>query len=135
MQVTSKIVQNAYAALASGDRERIQEYWADDMTWQVPGHNVLSGWKNSLDEFLKFMANVGELSNNSFQMERSVIMVDGEYSADVSRNIGNRAGDNDEVLNINVIHLLQWRDGKVIKGQGAIFGNGTSEYDKFWSPV
>ena len=36
-------------------------------------------------------------------------------------------------LDINVIHYLRWRDGKVIEGRGAIFGDGTAQYDAFWS--
>jgi hypothetical protein len=31
------------------------------------------------------------------------------------------------------VHVLRWRDGKVIAGKGAIFGDGTTEYDQFWS--
>ena len=42
-QITPELVQQAYDALASGDREKIRKYWADDMIWLVPGHNPLSG--------------------------------------------------------------------------------------------
>lgn len=133
--LTPEFVQKAYDALATGDREKIREYWADDMVWLVPGHNQLSGWKNNLDEFLAFMTEVGGLSDNSFVMKHSAIVANGEYSADVSRNTGHRAGNEQKILDIDVIHFLRWRDGKVIEGRGAIFGDGTSEYDKFWSPV
>ncbi len=37
-------------------------------------------------------------------------------------------------LDIDVVHVLRWRDGKVIEGRGAIFGDGTTEYDQFWAP-
>jgi hypothetical protein len=30
---------------------------------------------------------------------------------------------------------LKWKDGKVIEGRGAIQGDGTTEYDQFWSPI
>ncbi len=135
MELNEQQVRNAYAALATGEKAKIQEYWADDMIWLVPGHNIISGWKNNLDEFIEFMTTVGQLSDNSFQMVHSAIMTTGEYSADVSRNTGHRAGNPDKILDINVIHFLRWRDGKVIEGRGAIFADGTAEYDKFWSPV
>jgi uncharacterized protein len=135
MEITSDLVRKAYDALATGDRLKIQEYWADDLRWLVPGHNILSGWKNNLDEFMTFMATVGQLSDRSFQMKHSAIVTSGEYSADVSRNTGHRAGDEKKILDIDVIHCLRWRDGKVIEGRGAIFADGTAEYDKFWSPV
>jgi len=131
--VTPELVQKAYAALASGSKEEVQKYWANDMVWQVPGHNQLSGWYHSLDEFLGFMGQVGALSGNSFHMDSITVMLNDEYSADVTRNRGSRAESAEKAMDIEVVHVLRWRDGKVIAGRGAIFGDGTTEYDQFWS--
>lgn len=139
-EVTADLVVNAYDALASGDRARIEQYWDTNMVWLVPGHNQLSGLYQGLDQFLEFMGVVGTLSENSFRMERTIIMLAGEYSADVTRNIGYREGDETgqvpyRQLDIDVIHVLRWRDGKIVEGRGAIFGDGTTQYDQFWSRV
>ena len=139
-QVTPELVGKAYEALGSGDQDRIAEFWADDMVWIVPGHNPLSGVYNGRDAFLGFMGEVGKLSNNSFNMTAVAVMVGEDYSADVTHNVGYRAGHEGtgEVpytkLDIDVVHVLRWRDGKVIEGRGAIFGDGTTEYDQFWAP-
>ena len=133
--VTPELVGKAYEALATGDREKIRQYWADDLKWLVPGHNQLSGWKNNLHEFLAFMKKVGELSGNSFHMDNICTTTSDEYSADVTRNRGNRANDPGKKLDIVAVHVLRWRDGKVIEGRGAIQGDGTAQYDQFWSPV
>jgi ketosteroid isomerase-like protein len=139
--ITPERVNQAYEALASGDIGRINEYWAEDMNWHVPGHNRLSGWYHGRSAFLAFMGNVGQLSGNSFNMQRTIILTSNEYSADVSHNLGYRAGsvNTGEVpyqkLDINVIHLLRWQGGKVVEGQGAIFGDGTAQYDQFWSHI
>jgi uncharacterized protein len=132
-KLTPELVIQAYDALASGDRARISQYWAEDMIWLVPGHNPLSGLKRGLNAFLGFMQEVGRLSGNSFHMDREAIMLSDDASADVTRNQGNRAEDPSRRLDINVIHYLRWRDGKVIEGRGAIFGDGTAQYDTFWS--
>jgi uncharacterized protein len=132
-QITPALVAKAYEALASGDKAKIREYWADDLKWLVPGHNQLSGWKNDLDEFLAFMQRVGELSGNSFRMDSIGVLTMENGSADVTHNLGTRAGEPHRVLDIDVIHFLRWRDGKVIEGRGAIFGDGTARYDEFWS--
>lgn len=95
----------------TGVAGRIREYWAEDMVWQVPGHNRLSGWHYGLDQ----------------------VLVTGEYSADLTRNRGHRAGQPDKTMDIEVVHVLHWRDGRVVAGKGAIFGDGTTEYDQFWS--
>jgi len=130
--ITFEQVAAAYAALATGQRDQIAQVWAEDMRWLVPGHNQLSGWKNNLDEFNVFMGTVGRLSDNSFRMDSVAVMAADNFSADVTRNTGNRAGQPDRRLDIDVIHWLTWRDGKVIEGRGAIFGDGTAQYDEFW---
>lgn len=132
-QVTAALVQQAYAALASGDRTQIEQYWAADMVWLVPGHNRLSGWKQNREEFLAFMAEVGRLTENSFRMDPIALMLSDDGSADVTHNLGHRAGEPERILDIDVIHFLRWRDGKVIDGRGAIFGDGTAQYDAFWA--
>ena len=133
--VTSEHVLEAYGALASGDIARIKQYWDENMVWQVPGHNELSGWYHNLNEFLAFMSEVGKLSDNSFQMEpiAGQVLVTGEYSCDLTRNRGHRNGHSDKTMDIEVAHVLRWKEGKVIAGKGAIFGDGTTEYDQFWS--
>ncbi|OGO57786.1 MAG: hypothetical protein A2Z32_14570 [Chloroflexi bacterium RBG_16_69_14] len=131
-ELTPDRVTSAYKALATGDRNLIAEFWAEEMVWQVPGHNHLSGWYHSLDEFLGFMGQVGALSGGSFNMETISTLVEGEWSADITRNRGKRA-DSVKALDIEVVHVLRWKDGKVIAGRGAIFGDGTTEYDQFWS--
>ena len=133
--ITAEHVKEAYAALGSGSMDTIRKYWDAEMVWQVPGHNRLSGWYFGLDQFLAFMGRVGELSGNSFKMENIAgeVVVTGEYSADLTRNRGHRAGNDDKSMDIEVVHVLRWRDGKVIAGKGAIFGDGTTEYDQFWS--
>jgi ketosteroid isomerase-like protein len=133
--ITPEHVKDAYAALASGEMERIKKFWAEEMVWQVPGHNRLSGWYFGRDEFLAFMGRVGQLSGNSFRMENIAgqVIVTGEYSADITRNLGNSAEKADKSMDIEVVHVLRWKNGRVIAGKGAIFGDGATEYDQFWS--
>ena len=86
------------------------------------------------------MGTVATLSNNSFVMKPIAVMTSDEYSADVTHNLGFRAGSEGkgtppyDELDIDVVHVLRWRNGKVIEGRGAIFGDGTTEYDQFWAP-
>ncbi len=141
-KVTPELVGEAYQALASGDMEQIRRYWAEDINWLVPGNHAMAGWYKGLDAFLGFMAEVGRLSANSFKMDLVTILTNDEYSADVTHNLGYRADapsrDTESPyhkLDIDVIHLLRWRDGKVIEGRGAIFGDGTTRFNQFWSQL
>jgi phenylpyruvate tautomerase PptA (4-oxalocrotonate tautomerase family)/ketosteroid isomerase-like protein len=132
LRLTEQRVREAYDVLASGDRQRIEEYWDQDMTWLVPGHNQISGLKRGLDDFLAFMDKVGFLTDNSFQMSWNRVLITGDTSADIRHNTGHRAGDESRQLAIDVVHVLRWREGKVIEGSGAIFGDGTAQFDEFW---
>jgi ketosteroid isomerase-like protein len=131
--VTPELVGKAYNALATGDPAKVAEYWAEDMVWLVPGHNQLSGWKHGRDEFINFMARVGQLSGGSFAMTPITVMTNDDYSCDVTNNQGVRVEDPSKKLNIDVAHVLRWKDGKVIAGKGGIMGDGTAQYDEFWA--
>jgi hypothetical protein len=138
--VTAEQVEAAYQALATGDRNQIAQYWAEDMRWLVPGNHQLAGWWEGLDGFFEFMSNVGKLSGGSFVMTRSAILLADNWSADLSHNVGTRVTANGSTslydrLEIDVIHLLQWSDGKVVEGRGAIFGDGTTQFNQFWSQL
>jgi phenylpyruvate tautomerase PptA (4-oxalocrotonate tautomerase family)/ketosteroid isomerase-like protein len=132
LRLTEQRVREAYDVLGSGDRQRIEQYWDKDMTWLVPGHNQISGLKKGLDEFLAFMDKVGFLTDNSFQMSWDRVLITGDTSADIRHNTGHRSGDEGRQLDIDVVHILRWREGKVIEGSGVIFGDGTAQFDEFW---
>jgi phenylpyruvate tautomerase PptA (4-oxalocrotonate tautomerase family)/ketosteroid isomerase-like protein len=132
-KLTAERVHAAYDALASGDRAQIDQYWDSEITWLVPGESQVSGNKVGIDDFLKFMGLVGDLSGNSFEMVRSNVFILGDTSIDLSHNTGTRAGDPSRKLSIDVAHQLTWRDGKVVEGRGAIFGTGTTEFNQFWA--
>lgn len=138
--LNADLVEAAYQALETGDREQISRYWAQDMRWLVPGNHRLAGWWEGLDGFIEFMGHVGALSGGSFVMKREAVLLSDDLSADVSHNVGSLAGTGDsrsayDHLDIDVVHLLRWRDGRVVEGRGAIFGDGTSRFDQFWSQV
>jgi phenylpyruvate tautomerase PptA (4-oxalocrotonate tautomerase family)/ketosteroid isomerase-like protein len=128
LRLTEQRLRQAYDVLASGDRQKMEEYWDRDMTWLVPGHNQISGLKKGLDEFIAFMEKVGILTDNSFQMSWEGVVITGDTSADIRHNTGHRAGDDSRQLAIDVVHVLRWREGKVIEGRGAIF----AQFDEFW---
>ncbi len=139
--LTAQRVEAAYGALASGEAPQVATYWDEDMRWLVPGNHALAGWYEGRDAFLGFMHRVAELSGNSFVMTPITILVNDQYSADVTHNFGMRNGAGSgssspyERLDIDVIHLLRWHDGRVVEGRGAIFGDGTVNFNQFWSPI
>jgi hypothetical protein len=70
-----------------------------------------------------------------------VVLVDGEYSVDLNHTTARRGHARPEstspydVLDIRGLHALRWRDGKVVEGRGAIFGDGVTNFNSWWSPL
>jgi ketosteroid isomerase-like protein len=129
--VTADRVAAAYRALGSGDRSTIEEYWDPDVMWVAAGHSRVSGSYLGLDEFIGFLGAVGELTGNTLAMEFDGILVDGDMAVALTHNTASRAGDPARQLDINEVHCLRWRDGRIIEGKGAMFGTGTSDFEQF----
>jgi ketosteroid isomerase-like protein len=139
-KVSPEMVSSAYEALASGDMGRINEYWDADIAWLIPGRNPLAGWHRGLNAFIDYMRQVGKLTNNNLKTQTTALMVGDGYSAMMSKVTGYRAGYNDSnaqrpdtKLDVDLVQILRWRNGKIVEGRSAIFGEGGEEYDRFWS--
>ncbi|WP_405013586.1 nuclear transport factor 2 family protein [Kitasatospora sp. NBC_01539] len=133
VKLTPRRVRAAYEALDGGDRAEIAQYWAEDLTWSVPGDNPLTGQYKGLDAFLEYVRTRSELSGGTFRSEAEQIMIDGHLSVYLCRNSALRAGDDCScALVVDAIQLLHWEDGKVVSGQEAFFGDGATGSNTFW---
>ncbi|MDH6116721.1 nuclear transport factor 2 family protein [Kitasatospora sp. GAS204B] len=133
VKLTASRVKAAYAALDSGDRTAIEQYWDKDLTWSVPGANPLAGTYEGLDAFLGYVQSRRDLSGGSFRSEEEQIMVDGHIAAYLCRNSAIRSSaDCSCALAADLMQLLHWKNGRVISGQEAYFGDGATGNDAFW---
>jgi ketosteroid isomerase-like protein len=129
--LTAERVRAAYGALGTGDRSVIEQYWDPEMTWLTAGGSRVSGTYKGLDGFIGFLRTMGELTGNSLKAEINALLVSGDEAVLVTHNTATRAGDPGRRLDINEVHYLRWREGKIVDGKGAMFGTGTSEFDRF----
>ncbi|MEU8086630.1 nuclear transport factor 2 family protein [Micromonospora sp. NPDC049101] len=141
-ELTPQRVKDAYDALMSGDRARAAEYWDPEVRFLTPGNHQYAGWHEGLETFLDFIDKVQEASGGSFVIDPVTILVNDEgYSIDVNRTSGTRAhaaaGAESpfERLQIEGLHLLKWVNGRIVEGRGAIFGDGVTNFNQWWSPV
>lgn len=145
-ELTVEYVRAAYAALGSGDRAKVAEYWDENIRWNTPGTHQYAGWHEGLDVFLAFLGKVGEVSGGTWDSATSLIFVDpvAGYSADVSRTTATRTGSAAgpggarslfDALDLEGVHLLKWVDGRIVEGRGAMFEGGQANFDLWWSPL
>lgn len=135
-------VTAAYDALMSGDRAKAAEYWDEDLRFLTPGNHQFSGWHVGLEAFMDFIDTVGKASGGSFVIEPVTILVNDQdgYTVDVNKTYGSRAHASHsespyDRLQIEGLHLLKWENGKVVEGRGAIFGDGLTNFNQWWSPL
>ncbi|MCC9312448.1 nuclear transport factor 2 family protein [Kitasatospora sp. RB6PN24] len=133
VKVTVARVRAAYAALDGGDRAAVEQYWDQDVSWSVPGDNPLSGTYRGLDAFLGYVRDRQERTGGSFRSEEEQIMIDGQVSAYLCRNSAIRSeSDGSRTLAADLVQLLHWKDGRVVSGREAFFGEGAAGNDDFW---
>ncbi|MDI5963305.1 nuclear transport factor 2 family protein [Streptomyces sp. SL13] len=142
-ELTVERVGEAFAALGSGDREKMLQYWDENVRFEIPGNHAYAGWYEGLDSFLGFLKTVGEMSGGSYLAENITVMVNAEdgWSVDVNRDYARRAGVPEGetspylLMDVEAMHLLRWRDGRVVEGRGTILGDGLTTSSLWWSPI
>ncbi|RZS32817.1 hypothetical protein EV193_111202 [Herbihabitans rhizosphaerae] len=77
-----RLIRDYYAAYASGDLDALRRFFAQDITWTIPGHHPLAGVKKGTDEVLAFFA---ELGKAGFRAETIFLAADGDWVVDVHR--------------------------------------------------
>ena len=101
--------KRAYAAFSSGDAAGAMENMADDIEWIVPGNSVLSGTKRGKQEVGEFW---GALASKGFSTRPQYWFSDEERVV-VLTQVTVEGHQADQV------DVLTFRDGKVVKFQGA----------------
>jgi uncharacterized protein len=145
-RLTKERVAAAYGALMSGDRDKILEFWSEDMRFQMPGNHTYAGWYEGLDDYLGAMNKLMEACGGVMDSTTLDVLLDaddagGGVSIDGYRIAGQRAhAPSDatspyERLEIEGVHLLRWVDGRVVEGRGALFGDSATRANLWWSPV
>jgi uncharacterized protein len=138
---TGERVEEAHRALASGRLDEIARYYHEDLRWLVPGGHELAGWYRGRDALLSLMARAGKLTGGSFAMQRRAVLIGDGYSADLCRNTGTRADapagsvSPYDRLDMDVLHLLRWEDGRVVEGRDALFGDDATAFSQSWSQL
>lgn len=141
--LTPQRVADAYAALLTGDRDRILEYWSEDLRFQMPGNHQFAGWYTGLDDYLQKMAKLSEACGGRIKADTFHVLVDEAQgiSIDVYRLDGYRAHAPEgatspyERLQVEGVHMLRWENGRIVEGRSALFADGVTRGNLWWSPV
>jgi uncharacterized protein len=123
------VVRRAYAALATGDMDELEQCFARDAVWHEPGDNIYSGdrlgWPEIRDELLALL---GPLSRGAFRAELVDIAVGQDYVVAVHRGQGEHDGRTLDSLSFEVCRVVRGRIQEVWSNYA-----NQAEVDAFWT--
>lgn len=82
-EITPELVEKAYVALVSLDREEAAKYWSEDVRFSVPGRHAQAGWHVGLDALLAFRRALTDAAGGKFEVELVTSMISGNECMDV----------------------------------------------------
>ena len=123
------VVRRAYAALASGDIDQLEQCFAHDAVWHEPGNNIYSGdrvgWPEIRDDFLALL---GPLSHGTLRTEVLDIAVSDGHVVAVHRATGEHNGLRLDSTSYEVVVVVRGRLQEVWA-----FHANQAEVDAFWT--
>jgi len=124
----AELVRRGYAAFSAGDMATLNELFADDAVWHVPGNNPMSGAKQGREAILAFF---GELMTGTGGTATSTLqeVVAGEDHT-ISRH-RNHAERNGKVNDQDAVLVFTIRNERVTEVQE--FHEDTARSDDFWA--
>ena len=121
------LVRRGYEAFATGDMATLNELFADDIVWHVPGRSQLAGDFRGKEEVFGNFQKVAELTGGTFKLDIHAILADDEHAVVLTRAMGEREG---KTLDDRSVHVLHLSDGKVTEFWG--YSGDQYAVDEFW---
>ena len=105
--------RSAYEAFQSGDLEALKESMAEDAVWLTSDELPLGGETRGRDQII---GNFMQIPNywSTFTVEPEIFIDGGDYI--VVRGT-QRAGNDQGEFEAPFLHLLEYRDGKLVRGE------------------
>ena len=122
------VVRRAYAALATGDMDELEQCFARDAVWHEPGNNVYSGDWVGWPEIRELLAILQPLSRGAFRAELLDIAVGQDYVLAVHRGQGEHNGRVLDSISFVVCRVAGGRIQEVWSNYAV-----QAEVDAFWS--
>lgn len=105
-------LREGYAAFGKGDLAALDDLFAEDVRWTIPGRGQLSGTYEGRQAVYAMFGRLMELTEGSFRVELRKVFADDTDAVAVVTSTAHRGDRSTEVVNVHVSRL---RDGKVVE--------------------
>ena len=103
------LLRRGYEAYSSGDMDTINQLFADDIVWHVPGRSAIGGDYRGPEEVLAFFGKLQERTGGTFALELHDVLAGDDHVVVLARTTAERNG---ERRTFDVAHVWHVRDGK-----------------------
>lgn len=109
------LINDYYAAYATGNPEAVRPFLAPDVVWRIPGHHPLAGDKNGPDEVVAFFRRLAE---GNFRAQPIFLQAQDDLVVDIHRGWSN-VGSGPEIDQLYAL-MFRIRDGKIVEAQNLL---------------
>jgi uncharacterized protein len=121
-------IRQGYEAFSAGNLQALDELFADDIVWHVPGRNPIAGDYKGRQEVYGFFGKLVEGTAGTLRLEVHDVLANDTHATVMVHTGGQREG---KTLSDNTIHAFELRDGKVVEFWG--YAGDQYAIDEFWS--
>lgn len=105
------LLRKGYEAFSSGDMDTLNELFADDIVWHVPGTGIMAGDYKGKEEVFAMFGKLVQETGGNFKIEVHDILANDEHGVCINTVSGERNGVRFESRGVDVFHPTG--DGKV----------------------
>jgi len=127
-QENAELVRRGYEAFVAGDMATLNELFAEDAVWHVPGSGELSGAKQGREAIMSFFGELMTRSGGTLKVTLQDVIGGDAHTIGLN---GNHAERNNKVLDQDAVLVFQVRDGRVSEVRE--FFEDTAANDEFWA--
>lgn len=109
------LLRSGYEAFANSDMATLNDLFADNIVWHVPGSNLLSGDYHGKEEVFGFFGKVAELTDGNFGLEIHDLLANDGHGVVLVKASGERQGS---TLTDNAVHVWHLEGGKATEYWG-----------------
>jgi len=124
----AELVRRGYQAFIAGDMATLNELFAEDAVWHVPGTGELSGTKQGREAIMGFFGELMTRSGGTLKVTMQDVIGGEDHTIGLNANHAER---NNKVLDQDSVLVFHLRDGRVSEVKQ--FFEDTAATDEFWA--
>ena len=105
-------LREGYEAFGKGDFAALDDLFAEDIRWTIPGRSQLSGTYEGRQAVYDMFGRLFEVTEGSFRVEPRKIFADDTDAVVVATSTAHRGQTSVEILNA---HICRLREGRIVE--------------------